>query len=122
MDIFLLYLWTRLDQISFTLGTLFLLCCGVLAASVLSRMFCFDQHEREESWEFWGPWVKKAIWVGGVILAINIIIPTQKQAAIILAGSAILDVAKSEAAGRIASKSVQLIEQTLDGYLKKDAK
>lgn len=116
MDIFLLYLWTRLEPISFAYSFFFWM-ATIIALGVLVCMAC------EGSAEVGQRLMRGCLWCIGVTLAISIVMPTQKQAAIILAGSAILDVAKTETANRLASKSVQLIEQTLDGYLKpKDAK
>jgi hypothetical protein len=115
MDIILLYLFTRLEAVSFTVG--FFFTAGIVFVMVGWLIRGVTENSKLLPGE-----MRFAYWVIAISLAANLIIPTQKQAAIILAGSAIIDVAKSETAGRLASKSVQLIEQTIDGYLKEKVK
>lgn len=112
MDIVLLYVFTRLNP----LNELFI---GLAVLSTFSAFSCVVFGCGEYGNKHLLKWIKPAIaaLIVGVLGAV--LVPTQKDAALILAGSAVLDVARSETAGRLASKSVQLIEQTLDGYLKK---
>lgn len=122
MDIFLLYLFTRLDAFIFLL----LFGAGMGGVVVLACAIGLDDtwdHLKPERKTALRAWRTRGIVIASVFLLFAALVPTQKDAALILAGSAVIDVAKSETAGRLASKSVQLIEQTLDGYLKpKEAK
>jgi len=115
MDVFLLYLWTRLDPLHVVFN--FLMYGGGFAT-----YFCVGWywiHDKPPIAVRMLKYSVAALIVGVIAL---VIVPSKKDAALILAGSAVLDVARSETAGRLASKSVQLIEQTLDGYLKTPAK
>lgn len=115
MDIFLLYLWTRLDVISTTSGMMSFAFSLALLFSFIFRTYPDDDDVAAAAKKAAKPLLRAAI----ACLILFAIVPTKKDAMFILAGSAVIDVARSETAGRLASKSVQLIEQTLDGYLKK---
>lgn len=126
MEIFLLYAFTRLDAIGTFAGVVSVvgLMSGFVAMFI--HMGC-ESELRENSSEGDKKITKRigslsrCLLVAGFVSAIICVLtPTQKDAAIILAGAGILEVAKTDAAQRLASKSVQLIEQTLDGYLKAD--
>ena len=112
MDILLLYLFTRLDAIQ-----------GLCAAAVLvggcsAYFLIVFQHETGPEGKKWMKRTIVAAVMGGVCM---VLVPTKKDAALILAGWGVIEIARSETAGRLASKSVQIIEQTLDGYLKPKA-
>lgn len=115
MEIFLLYLFTRLTVINNVLSLV-----AILGTILGVMVLAFSLAEtRTES----GVKIGKRMIVAGVVAVFGlVIIPTQKDAAVILAGWGVLEIAKSETAGRLASKSAQLIEQTIDGYLKEKAK
>jgi hypothetical protein len=53
---------------------------------------------------------------------ISIMIPSTKNAMLILGGAALLDVARTDDAKRLAGKSVQVIEKFLDGQLQQSEK
>lgn len=96
MDIFLLYLFTRLDPLAnLFIGGLVLL---PMIAGVLYGIRSDMNLKPEWSW-----WSKSALMAWALVILGLVFVPSQKDAAIILAGSAILDVAKSETAGRLAS-------------------
>lgn len=114
MEMFWLYMFTRLDAILVTSLTVLIVSgCAFCVAGFVWAMEGFDD-------EFSGPKLLtqrggKAMVIAGVVLMLT---PSQKDVAVMLAGSAVLHAARTPEAGRIASKSVQLIEQTLDAYLK----
>lgn len=117
MEIFLLYLFTRIPAIK---GMLFL--CALLLFALGSVKFIdtdgkYGLTDAEKAPLFkdakrWMLWAILPVILGGLV-------PSKEDVGLILAGSAVLEVAKSETAGRLASKSVQLIEQTLDGFIQK---
>ena len=119
MDIFLLYLFTRVDPLMVFLAcSAFALAMAALFIYINSDMGSWrDNHREKEIAEkkLAMQFLKAAI---PFVVAL-VVIPSQKDLALILAGYGVIEVAKSETAGRLASKSVRLIEQTLDGYLKK---
>lgn len=114
MEILLLYLFTRLGPLHavFDVG-LFGGAISVYASG--AWYFIHDKPAIARSF------IKVSVALLVLSIVGKVLIPTQKDAALILAGYGVIEIAKSETAGRLASKSVQLIEQTLDGYLKKDA-
>lgn len=112
MDVFLLYLWTRLDALQ-TVAFGAALCLAMAIFAIL--MSEGDVLESDGGKK----WVKRFVIVGFVGIFAVVIIPSKKDAALMLAGYSVIEIARSETAGRLASKSVQLIEQTLDSYLKK---
>lgn len=112
----ILYLFTRLDVIGFVVSVVwFLMLIGTvisLCAAASLKMEDIDPP----------PFFKK-LWIWfAVVSFIGILIPSQKSVAIILAGSSIMQVAKTEDAQRIAGKSVRLIEQYLDSMQKEGKK
>jgi Na+/phosphate symporter len=117
MDIFLLYLFTRLGPLHTALFVAIAITGVGIFISALAPM-----GESQQFKDDCAKWRSRSIVAFLLFGAVKVFIPTQSDAALILAGSAVIDVAKSETAGRLASKSVQLIEQTLDGYLKKPEK
>ena len=111
-ETFMLYLFTRLDSIAVVLGL-----ASFLLFFVSGIAIWFSMENRGSL-----PVCRKIWWSFAVVLALNIITPTQKDVAIILAGSTIMSLAKTDDAKRITSKSVQVVEQYLDAFLKKEKK
>lgn len=114
MELFLLYLFLKLDAIQYTAIFVFI-CFSVIA-------FCQAMNWYMDGVEWCRKWYPR--WVVLTIIAgfIAISLPSTKQVGVLLAGWGVLEVVKSETAGRLASKSVQLIEQQLDVLLKKEKK
>lgn len=117
MEIFLLYLWTRLDAIQGLLITASIFLGIGALFSCIFRTFP-DEVISAKAGEYTKPLIRWLV----VVALIAATVPSKQDALFILAGTGVIEVAKSETAGRLASKSVQLIEQTLDGYLKKAEK
>lgn len=111
-ETFMLYLFTRLDSIGILLG---LACFILFFASAIAIWFSMENCGSL-------PVCRKIWWLFAVVLALNIITPTQKDVAIILAGSTIMSIAKTDEAQRITSKSVRVVEQYLDALLIKEKK
>ena len=111
MDIFLLYLFTRLDALHDAAITVVVF-GGMACLFLVMAVHIFE----EKSCMKWA-WRTGYLAVAAAFLAIAV--PTQKDALFILAGVGVLEVAKADATKRIASKSVQVIEQFLDERLKK---
>ena len=61
-----------------------------------------------------------ALWV--CVVLCTVAIPTQKDAMFILAGTGVIQAAKTDTAQRLAGKSVAVIEKALDDYLKQTTK
>lgn len=100
-NVWILYWITRLDS----LNTLLVL---TTVFSLLTAVFFIIVEESIE---------KGAInsFIVGIVSAVLLVfIPTKQDAMLIAAGVAVTEVVKSEAAGRIASKSVGVIEAWID--------
>ena len=123
MEIFLLYLFTRLDPLNHALTGFAVVSSICIFIALMFFPFWNDPYFIGNDFVQLGRKWFRRVCIALVIAGIGAIaVPTQKEAAIILAGYGILEVAKSESAQRLAGKSVELIEQTLDGYLKKPEK
>ena len=111
-ETFMLYLFTRLDNLNGVLvvgGVLLLI--GTLVSIICAITLMLDDLEY--------PKIFHKLWaVFAAVVFLNIITPTQKDVALILAGSTIMSIAKTDEAQRITSKSVRVVEQYLDALLK----
>ena len=110
-EILWLYLFTRLN----TLREMAIVVVVFGAFGLLAAWFA----RFIDGWK--GP-VKSltAVWV--CVVLVTVAIPTQKDAMLILAGTGVIQAAKTDTAQRLAGKSVQVIEKALDDYLKQTTK
>src|SRR6185436_541823 len=103
MDIFLIYVWTRLDVLSSVLMLICIFC-------VLAMLFTTIEL-RNHDYQM----LRRRFFIALLIfLPLFVAVPTSSNAMFILGGSAVLEAAKSDTAKRIAGKSVELIESTID--------
>jgi hypothetical protein len=110
-NIFLLYLLTRLDALQGLFIGLTIVCGFVALMCII-----IGNVEEIKGVVNWG---RRAAF-GAVISAIcATLVPTQKDALFILAGIGVIEAAKTDTAKRIASKSVQVIEDFLDSQINK---
>ena len=116
-ETFMLYLFTRLDSLN---GVLAAVTALTVVATVITIVIACIMHTHDEAYPSKDhPKFFNKIWLAcSVLMLINIIVPTQKDVAIILAGSTIMQIAKTDEAQRITSKSVRVVEQYLDALLK----
>lgn len=116
MELFWLYLILKLDAMQSTL--VFILVIATLALIFWTIGALCTQDECREKNRI--PFIKLRYWVcyvmGGIILTL---MPTSKDATILAAGYGILEVTKTDTAKRLASKSVDLIEQFLEKHAQK---
>jgi chromate transport protein ChrA len=115
-ETFMLYLFTRLDSFNRVLvvGGVFLLIGTVITVIVAIGL-------KTDGDEY--PKIFHRIWAAfALIVLFNIVVPTQKDVALILAGSTIMSIARTDEAQRITSKSVRVVEQYLDALLIKEKK
>ena len=115
-ETFLLYLFTRLDSFNWVLivgGVLLLI--GTVITVIVAIGLKTDGDEY--------PKIFHKLWAAfALVVLFNIVVPTQKDVALILAGSTIMSIAKTDEAQRITSKSVRVVEQYLDALLKNKEK
>lgn len=108
-ETFILYLFTRLNALSafFTFATFI----GVLTVTIMSAVIVLEKIKLP---------LKTAIAILIFCIIGVIITPTQKDAIFIIAGTSIIEATKNDSVKRIASKSLDAVEQILDKYLKKN--
>jgi len=119
-EIWWLYLLTRLDNIQ-ALCTIILLCGGIPYLLLMFFIFVektsFYNDESEKFMQyvwFWKPLV--------LLMVFMTFIPSKNDVAFILAGTGIIETAKSDTAQRLAGKSVNVFEKYLDELLKEEKK
>ena len=115
-EMFLLYLLTRLDVVVLT-AMWVLVIGGVawgIAVMVTLDNFLFDDGvaARKKLWPFWK--------VLAACVAVLVVTPSQKDAMFIIAGTGVIEAAKSDTAQRLAGKSVNVVEKYLDEMLKEE--
>lgn len=118
-EIWWLYLLTRLDNIQ-ALCIIILLCGGIPYGILLMFYVCESgsSYGNEEPFKqyiwFWKPLA--------FVVVLLTLIPSKNDVAFILAGTGIIETAKSDTAQRLAGKSVNVFEKYLDELLKEEKK
>lgn len=113
-----LYWLTRLIYMHDVFGGLFVVSCVILFFGTI--VFLISEASNEGHWvirTFWG--ITMFLWISSGL--INVFTPTKEDAAFIIAGGAVVAAAQSDAGQRIASKSVAVLENSLDNILGKEA-
>ena len=111
MELFLLYLWLQLNMFGI-LSFLALLLLGAVAI-----ITGFMAWEEEDDQKLTSLALKSRRWAL-VFLIITIFLPSTKDAAILLAGYGVLEVAKTDTAKQMMSNSVKILEYHLEKYVK----
>lgn len=120
MDIFLLYLWTRLDDFLWLFQSGFVI--GLISISITGAAFIITASTEGLEDELPIAWKKlliKAVKYTAALMVVAAFFPSQKDAAIIAGGWAVKQVATSEGAQQISSKTFALINGKLDEELAK---
>lgn len=114
METFILYLITRLDPLCAALGiVLFVLAIATVWVALDVSM---DASLGYNTAEGTGRLKKLGAWLA-VVAVVMVIIPSKKDVVLILAGTAVIEAARTDTAQRIAGKSVRVIEGLLDKAL-----
>jgi hypothetical protein len=116
-EMLLIYLVTRLDALIYV-GTA-LMTIGGIAFVICSVSLCLGYDNLSDSGiaKHWRTAKLSAV-LFLVPMIVGIFVPTTKQASAMIAGSILMDVAKSEKARTLSDKSIQVFEQYLDSLLK----
>lgn len=109
-ETFLLYALTRLNGIGFVLTFFSLIGVGVL----LTHIICTCIVKEELSLKVAGPYWKPL----ALCVVMALLVPSKDDAIFIIAGTGVIEAAKTDSAKRIAGKSVAVIEKYLDSALK----
>lgn len=115
-----LYLLTRLDGIICLAWMTLVIggtCWGMYLMATYDQFLFMDEDREEKRARVWPLW---KLFAGCVVILV--LVPDQKQATFILAGTGVIEAAKSDTAKRIAGKSVDVVEKYLDEMLKEEKK
>lgn len=117
-EAFLLYLFTRLDAV----GIISLMSTVILGVVLLIAFFIKidsdpDSQYEKKSYNRASGVIDKTKWWFVLALAVTALTPSQKSAMFIIAGTGVIEAAKTDTAQRIATKSVGVIEKYLDEAL-----
>lgn len=110
MEIFLLYVWTRLAALDVVLFT-------VLVNAAIITVLCWAAWLEQGGSQY--KYAKRWSWITAVLCAIYVLTPTQKDAAIIAGGWLVKEAATSEVAKNIGERTYKLIVGKLDEELAK---
>ena len=117
-EFFFLYLLTRLNGVLFMAGAT-VLCFGV--AFLFGFISWTTEYGQEYKDSILATVMNKSYILIMAILVI-VLVPNQKEAAFIIAGTGVIEAARTDTAQRLAGKSVQVVEQYLDEILKEEPK
>lgn len=123
MDIFLLYLWTRLDSIVAFAWLLAVAAGAAFIGFLITWLVNNDMSEFGDKYKTQANSAKKALLTvaryASIPVLMLLLIPSQKDAAIIAGGWAAKQIATSEGAQQLSSKTFALINGKLDEELAK---
>lgn len=120
-NMFILYLITRLDPI-LSFATLFsIIGTFLLFISLLGYFMCtpdtrYSKDSRDHDEILQKNWliiIKKCRWLA-VVYVLLVIVPSKEDVKFIIAGTGLIEIAKTDTAKEIASKSVSIVEKYLD--------
>ena len=118
MEVFLVYLWLKLDSF---LGSLLFIGMCLLCAPIIynfGKIDCWTKQEKQEFTDKWWKKVKKAVYAGIFCLFVVLIAPSSKQTAILVGTSYAVDFAKSPEGAKIG----ELIRKKANDYLDEQLK
>ena len=118
MEVFLVYLWLKLD--SFSTSLLFVGLCLLFTPIIYTfgKFDCWTKEEKQEFADKWWKSVKKAVYAGIFCLFVALVAPSSKQTAILVGTSYAVDFAKSPEGAKIG----QLIRKKANDYLDEQLK
>lgn len=136
MDIFLMYIWTRIDALK---GALVMFGGGLLLAAVMitiaAYMFCSGpywadtredrEREKNEAQAMRARLLRYPRWLiplGLLVFAANVALPSRTDVAIIVAGTAAYRVATSDRANKVTAAFAEYIEREALAILEKNAR
>lgn len=122
-ELFGLYLFTRLDNIKeFSVaGTV--ITAAIFAVAFAGTLFNDPEREYEKAdHDKCKRIADKVKWWLMTFVMVLILVPSQKAAMFIVAGTGVVEAAKTDTAQRIAGKSVSVVEKYLDDMLAEQTK
>lgn len=122
-SMWMLYWITRAINLRDMAGGGFWACVIGLGFLAFVRDIALSEQDTVSKFEVWSFGILVAFFTSMTLFfgACFIFMPTKEEAAVIVAGGAVVEAAKSETAQRLASKSVTILENSLDNILGKQA-
>lgn len=114
MEMFLLYVWTILDRLNVIVGTMVFLSLVLGVLYWVSVYNVYKEDEKKECRKF----AKVCVYAFVIFLLCHIFLPTKKDALVLGAGYAIVNIAKSDKATSLGTKAMEYIEQELTNAIK----
>lgn len=124
-DTMLLYLVTGVGRAQESLVGVMIFCGFAMVGLGMAYLINSDGYSSsdEDIAATCAKWLKRVVVTFASCLVINLFLPSKSDVLLILAGSEVLKVARSETASRLTGKSVELLESMIDEQLgKKKAK
>lgn len=118
MEVFLVYLWLKLDSFLmslFFIGFFFLFSWVIYC---IGKSECWSKEEKQDFTDKWWKKTKKAVYAGFFCLFIVLLAPSAKETAILVGTSYAVDFAKSPEGAKIGS----LIRKKANDYLDEQIK
>jgi hypothetical protein len=120
-NMFILYLFTRLDQVLFFADLISIFGTIIFGVSIIGYFSCtpdprYSEDSRDHDEILQKNWliiIKKCRWLA-VVYVLLIIVPSKEDVKFIIAGTGLIEIAKTDTAKEIASKSVSIVEKYLD--------
>jgi hypothetical protein len=120
-NMFILYLITRLDQVLFFSTLIGIFGTITFVVSLIGYFSCtpdprYDKDSQDHDEILQKNWliiIKKCRWVA-LACVLTIIVPSKEDVKFIIAGTGLIEIAKTDTAKEIASKSVSIVEKYLD--------
>ena len=118
MEVFLVYLWLKLDSFLRSLVVVGLCLLYSLIIYIFGKSNCREKEEKQEFADKWWKSVKKAVYAGIFCLFVVLVAPSSKQTAILVGTSYAVDFAKSPEGAKIG----ELIRKKANDYLDEQLK
>lgn len=118
MEVFLVYLWLKIDTFSATMFVIGAVLMSMLSWYFIKLDFAYYQSEKEEVQNKWWKTVKRNFFIGFSCVLVSIATPSANQVAILVGTSYAVDFAKSPEGAKIG----QLIRKKANDFLDEELK
>ena len=122
MEVFLVYLWLKLDSLRFFLCVTFFICVLGWFVYGISLSDCHFDKDKNEHRNKWWPVTKKTLISGVLCLIISLLMPSSQQTAILVGTHYAVDLAKSPEGAKVFSLIRKKANDYLDEQLKPEPK
>ena len=122
MEVFLVYLWLKINAFSVLLSVVGIVLMLMITWYVMKVDMTWDDTEKMNIREQWWPIVKRNFFIGAACVVFTVSIPSTQQVAILVGTSYAVDFAKSPEGAKIGSLIRKKANDYLDEQLKEETK